>query len=186
MHCPRCGQQQVSNETRFCARCGLPLGAIADVLANNGEIPYRSVLPASAGSLLTRKNGLIFTGFWFLVMLFIVTPILAILDGDELVPISGVLAIFGSLLFLLISLIILPRSPKRDQSELPRHETPFRQSEISMPRTYGELPVGDRASVADFVPPAAGSWQAPETGELARPASVTEDTTKLLQKELEK
>lgn len=119
-------------------------------------------------------------------MLFIVTPILAILDGDELVPISGVLAIFGSLLFLLISLIILPRSPKRDQTEQPRHETSYRQSELSMPRTYGELPVGDPTSVADFVPPVAGSWQAPETGDLARPASVTEDTTKLLKKELDK
>lgn len=186
MHCPRCGQQQVSDETRFCARCGLPLGVIAEVLANNGEIPYRSVLPANAGSLLTRKNGLIFTGFWFLLMLFIVTPILAILDGDELVPISGVLAIFGSLLFLLVSLILLPRSPSRKLSEQPRPETANRQSEFSMPRTYGELPVGDRNSVDDFVPPGAGNWQAPETGDLARPASVTEDTTKLLKKELDK
>jgi len=35
MFCPRCGQQCVT-ETRFCARCGLPLNVIAEVTANQG------------------------------------------------------------------------------------------------------------------------------------------------------
>ena len=33
MYCPRCSQQQVSEETKFCSRCGLPLGLVSELLA---------------------------------------------------------------------------------------------------------------------------------------------------------
>ena len=34
MFCPKCGHKQVSNTAHFCSRCGLQLGAVADLLAN--------------------------------------------------------------------------------------------------------------------------------------------------------
>ena len=37
MFCPRCGHQQVSNEMRFCSRCGLTLGLVTDLVANSSE-----------------------------------------------------------------------------------------------------------------------------------------------------
>ena len=37
--CPQCGHQQVSNETRFCSRCGLSLGLVTDLLLNSGNLP---------------------------------------------------------------------------------------------------------------------------------------------------
>jgi hypothetical protein len=36
--CPQCGHQQVSNETRFCSRCGLALGLVTDLLINSGNL----------------------------------------------------------------------------------------------------------------------------------------------------
>jgi hypothetical protein len=36
MYCPRCAQQQISDEMRFCSRCGLPLNGLVDWLAFNG------------------------------------------------------------------------------------------------------------------------------------------------------
>src|SRR5689334_21642871 len=39
MHCPSCGQKQVSNETKFCSRCGMPLGIVSDVLAHGFFLP---------------------------------------------------------------------------------------------------------------------------------------------------
>ncbi|MBK9165392.1 MAG: hypothetical protein IPM21_16080 [Acidobacteria bacterium] len=119
-------------------------------------------------------------------MLFIVTPILAILDGDVLVAISGVLSIFGSLLFLLVSLVLLPKSSTRKTADLPDPGRSERQSSLSGRPNYGELPAGNPVGVADFVPPSAGMWRAPDTDDLARPGSVTESTTKLLQRDLEK
>src|ERR1044071_7894427 len=33
MYCPRCGQQQLSDEVRFCSRCGLPLAGVAPLIS---------------------------------------------------------------------------------------------------------------------------------------------------------
>ncbi|HVG28392.1 MAG TPA: zinc ribbon domain-containing protein [Pyrinomonadaceae bacterium] len=35
MFCPQCGHRQVSDDMRFCARCGLPLGLVTDLLTNS-------------------------------------------------------------------------------------------------------------------------------------------------------
>lgn len=35
MFCPECGHRQVSDETRFCSRCGLPLNVVIDLLADS-------------------------------------------------------------------------------------------------------------------------------------------------------
>jgi hypothetical protein len=37
MFCPKCGHRQVSNEARFCARCGLPLGPVTDLVADSSQ-----------------------------------------------------------------------------------------------------------------------------------------------------
>ena len=39
MFCPNCSQQQVSEETKFCSRCGLPLGLVAEIVAYGGFLP---------------------------------------------------------------------------------------------------------------------------------------------------
>lgn len=36
IHCPKCGQQQVSEEVRFCSRCGFKLGLVRALLADDG------------------------------------------------------------------------------------------------------------------------------------------------------
>jgi hypothetical protein len=37
MFCPQCSHRQASNDVRFCARCGLSLGLVTDVLANSSD-----------------------------------------------------------------------------------------------------------------------------------------------------
>jgi hypothetical protein len=44
MFCPQCGHRQVTDDTRFRSRCGLPLGLVVDLLDN------------SAGHLRRRKR----------------------------------------------------------------------------------------------------------------------------------
>jgi hypothetical protein len=36
MFCPHCGHQHVSDDTRFCSRCGLSIGLVTDLLTNRG------------------------------------------------------------------------------------------------------------------------------------------------------
>src|SRR6266702_4297774 len=33
MHCPQCGQEQISGEMRFCKTCGFPLDRVRELLA---------------------------------------------------------------------------------------------------------------------------------------------------------
>ena len=35
MFCPQCSHQQVSDNTRFCSRCGLSLGVVSELLTNS-------------------------------------------------------------------------------------------------------------------------------------------------------
>ena len=38
MFCPKCSQQQVSDDMRFCSRCGLQLSAVKELLDSNGAL----------------------------------------------------------------------------------------------------------------------------------------------------
>jgi hypothetical protein len=56
MHCPKCGQQQVSDEMRFCSRCGFSLGIVTELLVTGGTLPERET--ESLGSRFSgRKRG---------------------------------------------------------------------------------------------------------------------------------
>src|ERR1044071_4864689 len=39
MYCPQCGQQQGSDELRFCSRCGFQLQGVTQLLNAGGELP---------------------------------------------------------------------------------------------------------------------------------------------------
>jgi hypothetical protein len=55
MYCPKCGQQQVSEEMRFCSRCGFQLGAVTSLLASGGASPA-DITAASQDGKPLRKN----------------------------------------------------------------------------------------------------------------------------------
>lgn len=188
MHCPRCGQEQASAETRFCSRCGFQLDLVSELLVHGGVLP-QYVHPDEKGStLFTRRNGLIFTLIWFISFLFILTPISAILDLDPIVPVFGVLSIFGSLLLLMISLLVLPSGNKAQAKQFAapaRFDPNMQRGEMSGRQDHSALPPSRTEPAAVYTAPQAGGWKAPDTGEFAVPSSVTENTTKLLKKEEE-
>ena len=109
MHCPKCGQQQVSEETRFCSRCGFLLTGIAEVVANSGVVPAKKTgLFGSSGS---RKRRGVMQGTFMLLLTFLVVPILALISlafnlepflpaiGALLFGIGGILRIIYALMF---------------------------------------------------------------------------------------
>ena len=51
MHCPRCGQQQISDQTKFCSRCGFQLGLVSELLMNGGFLPQLADTTASQISI---------------------------------------------------------------------------------------------------------------------------------------
>jgi len=178
MHCPRCGQEQVSAETKFCSRCGFPLGLVSEVLSHGGFLPQLAQLNEKK-TLLTKKNGVIFSVFWFIFFTMLLTSIIGIAGGEELAGISAVIGFFGGLMIMVASLLL---KPTRKSSDYPNNlEIP-----AANPQTlYGlqhqnALPPQQSIPTTGYVSPPAGNWR--DTNDLAK-TSVTENTTKLLSKD---
>jgi len=75
MHCPVCGQQQMSGETRFCSRCGFPLTGVAELIATGGAAATSSV---QTGKESPRKRGLK-QGLFVFLLTFLIVPIVAMI-----------------------------------------------------------------------------------------------------------
>ncbi len=180
MHCPKCGQQQISDEIRYCSRCGFPLSGVAAVVANNGEVPG----PApSAQKDSPRKRGIKQGVFIFLFAVLIV-PLMALFHlvtdtPPYLVLLSAILLVAGGLLRIVYGLMFESNEPGAATLE---------EKVIAGSQNYlGKKPGAPELSAADSIPanvyaaPGAGAWR--DTNDLSTPGSVTDTTTKLLVKE---
>jgi hypothetical protein len=178
MFCPQCGQQQTTGAIRFCSRCGFPLDSVIQLLGNGGMLPvYRSPdepVPISARRKGVKQGGLL------------------LLSGAVIVPLFGVMASFGNSAFLEIltafaAIICFIGGPLRML-----YAAVFEEGAPSPVRMYGPPPVakpqfGPPMQQRALPPPpvrAPNAWRSrPNTAELVTPPSVTENTTRLLEKE---
>lgn len=181
MHCPRCGQQQVSEETKFCSRCGFPLGLVSEVLAHGGFLPQLADVYKSK-KIFTKSNVMKFGVIWFLFWSMLLTPLLAIAGGDEIVAVTAVLGFIGGLIMIVSAALFLKNPPKDMQGKYINEAAQPMPAQFRANQTHSALPPQQTHPANSYVPPA-NSWRAPDTGEFVRPGSVTEGTTKLLQKE---
>ncbi len=172
MHCPSCGQQQVSIETKFCSRCGMPLSVVAEVVAQGGYLPQLAQLNEKK-TIWTRKNGVGLSVIWCLFFLLIMAPFWGIVGVEELAGVSAIFGIFGGLIFLIASLIFLKKQPAPYQTSFAQPASLYGQPQ------QGALPPQQSIPVSQYGPPQAGRWR--DTNDLE--PSVTESTTRLLNEE---
>ena len=179
MFCPQCGQQQVAGVIRFCSRCGFPLDGVLQLLSNGGNLPvYRS--PDEPIPISPRRKG-------------VKQGALLVLTGAVLVPILGIFASYSGSGFLeiltaLAAIICFLGGPLRML-----FAGVFEEGAPKPIRMYGPAPMHMPPQFAPHVqgpalppPPARPqqpSWRRPNTAELVNPPSVTENTTRLLEKE---
>ena len=181
MFCPVCSQEQVSEETRFCSRCGFLLTGISQVIAQGGVLPHASS-PENPAAVSPRKRG-VKQGALLLFLSFILVPLLAIITiaaRAEPVVVAAAAILFGGggLLRIIYALLFEAGQPvQSDKSKLPE----VLQNILPQKKKTPALSPAQSIPVSDYVPPAAGNWR--QTNDLAAPPSVTEPTTKLLQKD---
>lgn len=176
MHCPGCGQQQISNETKFCSRCGLPLSVVGEVLSHGGYLPRLADLDKKS-KVMTRRNAFGFSLIWLLFFLLIGAPFFAIVGADPMAQASAVFGIFGGLIILTASIFFI----KKDIPNLPGITAPP-QNQYGLPgeRPLHELPPQQSVPASVYATPQAGNWR--DTNDL-EPQTVTEAATRLLDKE---
>lgn len=182
MHCPKCGQQQISDQTRFCSRCGFLLTGIAQVVANDGIVPVQA--PASFATGSPRKRGVMQGAFVFLLS-FLLVPLTAIICmalgiGPEPVAVVAVSLTVGGLLRMAYALMF--ESGVSGGNTLEQNVMAASQNMFAGRKEAGELPPAQSIPASVYAPPpGTGRWR--ETNELETPGSVTDSTTKLLQHE---
>ena len=177
MHCPKCGQQQVSDETRYCSRCGLLLTGVSAVVANNGELPASSAASGKKDS--PRKRGVKQGAFIFLLA-FLVVPLLALfhlLTGTEPFLAVGAMILFAGGAVLRVAWALLFESGE----SLPAEAAVWQPVNIGGSGPPQVLPASKSIPASVYTAPGAGAWR--DTNELSTPGSVTDSTTKLLAKE---
>jgi len=181
MYCPHCGQQQINDVVRFCSRCGFPLEGVMHLLASGGLLPTHHQGPRV---MSPRKKG-VRQGAVMLLLGALIVPLLGVLAsysqgglGDlfgMMTAMSALILFAGGLLRMLYAGLFEDGAPKAPRIMMPYVAPPI----------PAQLGVMDRGAA---LPPAAtpqqGAWfQRPNTAELVRPPSVTENTTRLLDKE---
>ena len=197
MHCPRCGQQQVSEDTRFCSRCGFPLAGVTQLIANGGALPEISSPPSGGAKKDSpRKRGLK-QGLFIFLLTFLVVPLVAILSiavevrEPFAVAICAVLLSVGGLLRMIYALLFESGEPYDSGGAgggktLEQNVMNAAQNILGKNPAAGALPPQQSIPTSTYVPPAggsAGSWRDTKDLTAQPPDSVTEKTTRFLDRE---
>jgi hypothetical protein len=178
MFCPKCSQQQVSDEVRFCSRCGLSLAAVARLveggghLAELGEGEGRGLTKRQRGmrkGMIVMAGGLGFCGLAALLTamkedLFVLMPV-------------GLLVFILGLMRLLYGALLEDDAPRATAGKDAGATQARPALEGATARADAGLPPARGFSAADLARPRQ------QTAEMSTPSSVTEGTTRLLENE---
>ena len=181
MFCPQCGQQQVAGVVRFCSRCGFPMDGVIQLLGTGGIVPaYRASdepVPPSP-----RKKG-VKQGATLLLLGIVLVPILGMFASfaqgstflEILAGLAAIICFIGGPLRMLYAGLFEEGAPK-----------PLRQYGAPMPMHVPQqfTPHAQPPALPPQPARMPGAWRRrPNTAELVNPPSVTENTTRLLEKE---
>lgn len=180
VYCPRCGQEQISNEVRFCSRCGFVMTGMSDIVLQGG-IPQQ-VLPGAPKPLTPRRRGLKQGGGMFLLGV-VMVPILLILSqllrfSEEVAGLAAVVLFLGGIVRMIFALLFESGNPAEKTLEDNVYETA--QKFLKKQPAANALPPSQSIPVENYAPPRAANWR--DTNDL-EPSSVTDPTTKFLPKD---
>ena len=184
MFCPQCGQRQPSNEARFCSSCGFQLYVVTELLKSGGKLERR---PTAPGQMSPRSRGLR-QGAMLMLSTLVIVPVIAILGvallnlPGELVAVAAVICAMGGFLRMMYALLF----ESSEVAELPA------ASQQYMPPATAPNYFGATHAASALPPPQSApvpAYRTPprfDTGEIVPPPSVTDHTTRLLDKQFDK
>lgn len=149
------------------------------VLASGGQVPMRYVQPGSQ-KLSPRSKGVRQGAMLMLLTLFVV-PVISIISvfvtgGEEvIIPLTAIFFFIGGLLRMLYALLMEEAYPSQNVNHVAGY-APTGIPQLDTSVRNAALPPSSAS--------AAPSWRPrPNTAEIYQPPSITENTTRLLDKE---
>lgn len=184
MYCPKCAQPQVSDETQFCSRCGLPLSNLKEMVLAGGK-PPASRAEAGEASLSPRQKG-VRQGVMLMLLSVILIPAYVLLAAlfpaeDRLVessvsdtPFEKISQAVLLTVFMLGLARVLYARLFQQGAGLSEGVGETEGGQLKGSASNYELPPAQSIPVSGF-----GSWRT-ETGDMAQPQSARKHTTKSL------
>jgi hypothetical protein len=164
---------------RFCARCGFPLEGAMVLLSHNGMLP-RYETPGQERTISARRKG-VKQGAMLMLIGAVLVPLLGIFSSfapnrigtafEFFAAAAAVLCFMGGPLRMLFAALFEEAAPT------PQFVMPSSYSQPAIPS-----PVRVTALPQPTAVPTAGWRQRPQTAEIVAPPSVTDHTTRLLEK----
>jgi hypothetical protein len=178
MFCPKCGQPQAANETRFCSRCGFPLGGVVQLLSTGGAVPQMTPGDVGIKGMSPRQKAMR-QGLMMMLTGILAVPLIAILTvqlniiPEILIPLTAMILFIGGLLRIIYGKLFEENWPR---NQVGGPATAYVPPYMAPPkRGPARAEIGGKQSIPIT------SWQKPRnTSELVTPPSVTENTTRLL------
>jgi hypothetical protein len=179
MYCPKCSQQQVSDEVRFCSRCGFPLGAVRELIASGGALADREA-GAQAGQLSRTLRGVrkgVCIMLASLPLALVAGLLTAINDAFAILILLPVLCFVAGFARLLYGTFKEEKGPRVKTEASPSHVGSVMPAQLGAAERNPQLRPARVGPIEDF------TARRLVTGEMAQPPSVTEKTTRLLDEE---
>jgi hypothetical protein len=177
MYCPNCGQQQISDEMRFCSRCGLALSGLVEWLASGGVpanpgLPVKRNDPEELEELSPRRRGMRRAGkvMFFSGVLAVVFFVISLIVDEGALMLFPTCVLFVGIVMMLYAVLFSPKTARSTTHAAKTSALDSSSSRSSLPPAANiPAPVVSRPQV--------------RTNELAQPPSVIEHTTRLLDNE---
>ena len=178
MYCPQCGQERVSEATSFCSRCGYLLTGTAELIKTGGRASDKLI----ESSRSPRSRG-IRQGLFMLLLMIVVAPIVGMTMvfalGNDPWPVGLAILLFGGGGILRIAYALMFEA--KTSGELAAASP----TELNPPSAFStaQLPPRQDIPATDYISPLGSSD--PDIVRPGTPGSVTDATTRLLEKELD-
>jgi len=173
MHCPQCGQEQISGEVRFCKSCGFALNSVKEIL-NPTKREAKAETNHNTGRGVRQGLALFLLGM-------LLVPILMLIPG-ELAGIPNLKTfIFTTVMILGLVRMCYPFafgagvSGKKKDSSLESGK--YANNALGTSINNATLPSSQSIPITNY------ATRNLDTAELIQPPSVTEHTTKLLREQ---
>src|SRR2546422_6723311 len=171
MHCPQCGQEQISAEMRFCKACGFPLDRVRELLAAgnlSSTLDKEDRKPRES----PRRKG-VRQGVMLLFICIVSVPLYGLI-GKAVFALPPLFLIAG-LMRILYAVIFQESAPRKKKQDGPLpYVAPITTDQPGTEGSGSALPPSHSMPVPVF------SARRLDTAEMVSPPSVTEHTTKLL------
>jgi hypothetical protein len=174
MFCPKCSQEQSSENLRFCSRCGFQLNVVRELLVSNNLPSAANTEPHSTGRFLRKKDMTIGA----IAMFFMAWR--SVWATEDLSFESKITGLLINCLILCVMVNLIPAIRDFFRRFVAQRKLSAPAIDSSRSPEFISNQFNPKLFTANSTPASDGIFSGVQTAEMISPPSVTEGTTNFL------